>query len=59
VCIAGNDLFIAHSSADSQCIFKLPNYLTDPEQAIAQGFVFSLDGSDYVGMAFNAAANLW
>jgi endoglucanase len=55
----GNDLFIAHSSADSQCIFKLPNYLTNPAQAMAQGFVFSLDGSDYVGMAFNIAGELY
>ena len=55
----GNDLFIAHSSVNSQCIFKLPNYLTNPEQAMAQGFVFSLDGNDYVGMAFNAAGELY
>lgn len=55
----GNDLFIAHSSASSQCIFKLPNYLSDPEQAIARGFVFSLDGNDYVGMAFSAAGELY
>ena len=55
----GNDLFIAHSSVNSQCIFKLPNYLTNPAQAMAQGFVFSLDGNDYVGMAFNAAGELY
>lgn len=55
----GGDLFIANSSVNSQCIFKLPNYLSQPEKSIAQAFVFTLDGSDYVGMAFDAAGNLY
>jgi sugar lactone lactonase YvrE len=55
----GNDLFISNSSPDSQCIFKVPNYLTQPEQAIKETFVFGLDGSDYVGMAFDAAGDLY
>src|SRR4029077_13266250 len=54
-----NDLFIANSSGNSQCIFKVPNYLTQPEEAIAKTFIFTLDGNDYVGMAFDAAGNLY
>ena len=55
----GNDLFIAQSAENSQAIFKLPNYLEEPEQAIKRAFTFTLDGSDYVGMAFDAAGNLY
>jgi hypothetical protein len=59
VALNDSDLFIANSSPDSQCIFKVPNYLMDPGLAIAQTFVFTLDGNDYVGMAFNAAGDLY
>jgi hypothetical protein len=56
----GVDLFISNSShgspaTSSQCIFKVPNYLTQPGPAVTQAFVFTLDGNDYVGMAFDAA----
>jgi hypothetical protein len=59
VALNDSDLFIANSSPDSQCIFKVPNYLMDPGLAIAQTFVLTLDGNDYVGMAFNAAGDLY
>jgi hypothetical protein len=59
VALNGSDLFIANSSPDSQCIFKVPNYLMDPGLAIAQTFVFTLDGNDYVGMTFNAVGDLY
>jgi hypothetical protein len=55
----GNDLYIANSSRDSQCIFKVPSYLTQPEHATGQTFIFTLDGNDYVGMAFDLAGNLY
>jgi hypothetical protein len=55
----GTDLFIANSSSNSQCIFKVPNYLMQPEQAIAHTFVFTLDANDYVGMAFDVAGDLY
>jgi hypothetical protein len=55
----GVDLFVTLSSADSQCIVKLPSYLSDPATAQAQAFIFTLDGDDYVGLAFDAAGNLY
>src|SRR5438105_2363645 len=55
----GHDLFIANSSSDSQCIFKVPNYLVQGRRAMAQTFIFTLDGNDYVGMAFDRAGNLY
>ena len=55
----GNDLFISNSSTDSQCIFKVPNYIDLPAQAAARTFIFTLEGSDYVGMAFDPAGNLY
>jgi sugar lactone lactonase YvrE len=55
----GNDLFIANSSSNSQCILKVPDYLTQPALAIAQIFVFTLLDSDYVGMAFDAEGHLY
>jgi sugar lactone lactonase YvrE len=54
-----NDLFIANSSPDSQCIFKIPNYLKQPVLGITQAFVFTLDSNDYVGMVFDASGNLY
>ena len=59
VALNDSDLFIANSSPDSQCIFKVPNYVMDPGPAIAQAFVFTLKGNDYVGMAFNAIGDLY
>jgi sugar lactone lactonase YvrE len=55
----GDDLFIANSSIDSQCIFKVPQYLIKRGAAATEAFVFTLDGNDYVGMAFDAAGNLY
>ena len=57
--LLGNDLFISNSSPDSQCIFKLPDYLVQGGLAAAETFVFTLDGRDYVGMAFDPAGNLY
>ena len=57
--LLGNDLFIANSSSNSQCIFKVPDYLVQGGLAGAETFVFTLDGSDYVGMAFDPAGNLY
>ena len=63
----GNDLFIANSSQpndvgdgkQSQCIFKVPNYLVQGSLAMEQTFIFTLDGSDYVGMVFDQTGNLY
>jgi sugar lactone lactonase YvrE len=55
----GDDLFIANSSMDSQCIFKVPQYITKRGAAVTQSFVFSLAGNDYVGMAFDKGGNLY
>ena len=60
----GDDLFISSSSqgspmTSSQCIFKVPQYLTQRNLAVTQAFVFALDGNDYVGMAFDAEGNLY
>src|SRR4051794_11805021 len=49
----GDDLFVANSSSDSQCIFRFADYLKTPGPAIASAYVFTLDGNDYVGMAFD------
>jgi sugar lactone lactonase YvrE len=57
--LSGNDLFIANSSSNSQCIFKVPDYLVQGGLAMAQTFIFTLDGNDYVGMAFDSAGNLY
>jgi sugar lactone lactonase YvrE len=57
--LSGNDLFLSNSSSNSQCIFKLPGYLSQPEQAAAQTFIFTLDGNDYVGLAFDTIGNLY
>src|SRR3954462_2339596 len=51
----GTDLFISNSGPNSQCIFKVPDYLVQGGVAMAQMFVFTLDSNDYVGMAFDAA----
>ena len=55
----GADLFVALSSSSSQAIIKLPNYLGTPAAAVAQAFIFTLDGNDYVGLAFDRAGNLY
>ena len=55
----GNDLFVSNSSDNSQAILKVPDYLLLGKQAMARTFVFTLDGNDYVGMAFDAMGNLY
>lgn len=57
--LQGADLFVALSSSSAQAVIKLPNYLGAPATAITQAFVFTLDGSDYVGLAFDRAGNLY
>jgi hypothetical protein len=57
--LLGNDLFISNSSSDSQCIFKVPDYLVRGGLAKTEAFVFTLDGGDYVGLAFDPAGNLY
>jgi hypothetical protein len=57
--LRSDDLFVTNSSANSQCIFKVPNYLSLGGLAAAQTFVFTLDGSDYVGMAFDSTGDLY
>jgi len=55
----GKDLFISNSSTNSQCIFKIPNYVDEAAQATAQIFVFTLVGNDYVGISVDAVGNLY
>ena len=43
--LLGNDLFVSNSSPDSQCIFKVPDYLVQGGLAGAKTFVFTLDGT--------------
>ena len=57
--LRGVDLFIALSSENSQAVLKLPSYLNNPATAQAQAFVFTLDGNDYVGFAFDKTGNLY
>jgi hypothetical protein len=59
VVLHGNNLFFTNSSSNSQAVFELPNYLTDPAAAIAGAFVVTLDGSDYTGLAFDATGHLY
>jgi len=59
VVLHGNDLFFTISSSSSAAVLELPNYLNNPAAAIANAFVVTLDGSDYVGLAFDAAGNLY
>ena len=55
----GEDLFIANSSADSQCVFAVPKYLQRGGLAMDETFVFTLQGNDYVGVAFDSSGNLY
>lgn len=57
--LRGVDLFISLSSQNSQALLKLPNYLNNPATAQAKAFVFTLDGNDYVGFAFDKMGNLY
>jgi len=57
--LLGDDLFISNSSDNSQCIFKLPNYLNDGSAAMAEAFVLTLVGGSFVGLAFDNAGNLF
>ncbi len=55
----GVDLFVTQSSENAQAVLKFPNYLGDPATAKSNAFVFTLDGNDYVGLAFDKAGNLY
>ena len=57
--LRGVDLFISLSSQNSQAVIKLPNYLNNPATSQAKAFVFTLDGNDYVGFAFDKMGNLY
>jgi hypothetical protein len=57
--LQGVDLFVALSSINSQAVLKLPNYLNNPTTAQTQAFVFTLDGLDYVDLAFDQTGNLY
>jgi NHL repeat len=57
--LLGDDLFISNSSSDSQCIFKVPDYLVGGALAGTEAFVFTMDGDDFVGLAFDLAGNLY
>jgi hypothetical protein len=57
--LLGDDLFISNSGPTSQCVFKVPDYLILGGLAAWNMFVFTLDGNDYVGLTFDAAANLY
>jgi len=57
--LLGDDLFITNDGPDSQCIFRLPAYLIRGGLAAAEAFVVTLDGSGYVGVALDAAGNLY
>ncbi len=59
VALHGNDLFFTNSSANSQAVIELPNYLNDPAAAIANAFVVTLYGNDYTGLAFDASGHLY
>jgi hypothetical protein len=55
----GVDLFVAQSLKDSAAIIKFPGYLSNPAAARANAFVFTLDGQDYVDIAFDKAGRLY
>lgn len=57
--LSGNDLFVSNSSPDSQCVFKLPDYLVRGGLAASEAFVVTLDGADYVGLAVDDAGHLY
>jgi hypothetical protein len=55
----GFDLFVAQSSGNSHAIIKFPGYLNNPAAAQTNAFVFTLDGNDYLDMAFDKAGRLY
>ena len=59
VTLHGNDLFFTISNAGTQALIELPNYLLNPASAISKALVVTLDGSDYVGLTFDAAGTLY
>ena len=58
VAMFGNDLFVTITNAN-QRIYKFPGYGTNPAAAIAGVSQITNAGSDYVGIAFDAAGNLY
>ncbi len=59
-CVAmnGSDLYVAMTAAN-QRIYKFPNYGNDPVASIANVSQVTAVGQDYVGIAFDAAGNLY
>ena len=53
-----NDLFVAITAAN-QRIYRFPNYGLNPATAIANVSQVTNVGNDYVGIAFDAAGNLY
>jgi sugar lactone lactonase YvrE len=57
--LSGTDLFVSNSSPDSQCVFKVTDYLVRGGLALSEAFVVTLDGNDYVGLAVDGAGHLY
>lgn len=55
----GNDLYFSTSTANSQAVIRLPNYLNLPSQAMAEAHVVTLVANDYVGLAFDTSGQLF
>lgn len=55
----GNDLYFSNSTANSQAVIRLPNYLNLPSQSIAEAHVVTLVANDYVGLAFDTSGQLF
>ncbi len=54
----GSDLYVSLTAAN-QRIYKFPNYGTNPATAIANVSQITAMSSDYVGIAFDTAGNLY
>jgi Secretion system C-terminal sorting domain len=54
----GSDLYVSITAAN-QRIYKFPGYGTNPASAIANVSEITSSASDYVGIAFDAAGNLY
>ncbi len=59
-CVAmnGSDLFVSMTAAN-QRIYKFPNYGNDPASSIGNVSQITNQLADYVGIAFDAAGNLY
>jgi hypothetical protein len=63
--LLGVDLFVSINShdgnpmTDSQAVIILPGYLRDPAKAKTDAFIFTLEGDDYLDIAFDKEGNLY